>query len=131
MAFVLGWLGVIVALAAVWGVSRQLGLSLWWIGPRARPRPLPVTLAPFVPAVALIAAATARARHLARWGLVGALALAAVAVGDLDRVTGLAIVEFAIAGAAALVSAAAWSGTYRRPSAIRTTSDGAAPPVSR
>ena len=40
---------------------------------------------------------------------------AAVAVPDLSRSTGLAIVEFAIAAAVLLVSAASFTGTYRRP----------------
>jgi hypothetical protein len=41
--------------------------------------------------------------------------LAAIAAPDLSRSTGLAVVEFAIAGAVAVVSAASFTGMYRRP----------------
>jgi len=55
-------------------------------------------------------------RRLPLIGLVGAALFAAIAVPDLSRSTGLAIVEFAIAGAVLLVSAMAFTGMYRRPS---------------
>jgi hypothetical protein len=53
-----------------------------------------------------------------RWlpwaGLAASGVTAAIAVGDLDRATGVALVEFAIAGAAAIVSLASLTGVYRR-----------------
>ncbi len=110
--FALGWLGVAIGMAAVWGVSRQLGLSTWWLGPKAQPRSMAITMLPFVPSALLIAGAAAGIRHLWWSGLAGAVAIAGVAAGDLGRVTGIAVVEFAVAGSAALLSLAAWSGTY-------------------
>ena len=29
----IGWIGIVVVLAATWNVSRQLGLPTWWLGP--------------------------------------------------------------------------------------------------
>lgn len=113
VVFGLGWLAVAVALAGVWSASRQLGLSTWWLGPSASPRPLVVSLVPFAPAILLIAATLDRRRHLAWWGLGGAAVIAAVGAADLARVRGLGIVELVVAGAAAALSLAALGGTYR------------------
>ncbi len=113
IAFGLGWLAVAVALAGVWSASRQLGLSTWWLGPSAAPRPFVVNVLPFVAPILLIAATLDRRRHLPWWGLLGAAAIAAVGVADLGRVRGFGVVELVIAGAAAAVSVAAASGMYR------------------
>ena len=110
----IAWVATLVALAAVWNASRQLGLSTWWLGPTAQPRPVWITLAPFVPpGVVALLALTGR-RHVPWFGLAAAACIAAVGVGDLDRVTGLGVVELLIAGASALVSVAAFGGAYRR-----------------
>lgn len=114
LTFGLGWLAVLVGMAAVWSASRQLGLATWWLGPPASPRPLPVMVIPFVPPALLIAAAFNRSRHLPWWGLAGALVLALVGLGDLGRVRGFGLVELALAGAGAAVSLASLAGTYRR-----------------
>ena len=53
-------------------------------------------------------------RRLPVIGLVGAAVLAAIAVPDLSRSAGLAIVEFAIAGAVVLVSAGSFTGVYHQ-----------------
>lgn len=108
------WVGVVLALAAVWNTSAQLGLSTWWLGPRAEPRPLLVQLGPFVAPMLMILGTVNHARWLGWFGLAAASVVGAVAVGDLGRVTSLAVVELLIAGAAAAVSAAALTGTYRR-----------------
>jgi hypothetical protein len=54
-----------------------------------------------------------------RWlpvgGLVASAGTAAVGVGDLSRVVRLGLVELAVAGAAAAVTIASFSGRYRRP----------------
>ncbi len=107
------WIGVVVGLAAVWNASVQLGLSTWWLGPRADPQPTFVRFAPFVAPVLMLLATINHVRRLAWWGLAAATITAAVAVGDVGRVTSLAMIEFAIAGAAALVSVASFTGTYR------------------
>jgi hypothetical protein len=111
--FGLSWLAVGVAMAAVWNVSRQLGLSTWWLGPRSQPRPVLVMMLPFVAPTLLAAAAFRRVRYLPHFGLAGAGATAAIAVGDLGRVRGIGLVELFIAAAAAAVSLAAFTGMYR------------------
>jgi predicted membrane channel-forming protein YqfA (hemolysin III family) len=108
------WVGVFVAYAAVWKASEELGLATWWLGPRANPQPLIVRLGPFIVAVVFGLLAIYNVRRLPILGLVGATVLAAIAVPDLWRSTGLATVEFAIAGAVVLVSTASFTGTYRR-----------------
>lgn len=107
------WIGVVIGLAAVWNASVQLGLSTWWLGARADPQPTYVRFAPFVAPVLMLLATINHVRRLAWWGLGASAVLAAVAAGDLGRVASLARIEFAIAGAAALVSIASFTGTYR------------------
>lgn len=109
------WIAVGLALAAVWNASVQLGLSTWWLGPRGDPQPRVVQLLPFVPPVAMVLATINNVRWSCWYGLVAAAAIAAVGVGDLDRVGSLAATELAIAGAAAAISLAALTGTYRSP----------------
>jgi len=111
------WLLALVAWSAAWKTSRELGLSTWWLGPSAEPRPFPVLLLPFVPIVAMIAATLNNVRRLAWYGLAASVGGAAIAVGDLGRVARLGLVELAIAVATAVVSVASLSGTYR--SAVR------------
>ena len=48
------WVGVVLAWSAVWNASVQLGLSTWWLGPRADPTPAVVRLLPFVAPGALL-----------------------------------------------------------------------------
>ena len=117
------WVGVIIALAAVWNTSVQLGLSTWWLGPRGDPHPRLVQLLPFVAPVVVLLAAINNVRRLPWLGLGASAVIAAIAVGDIDRVPGLAVVEFAIAGAAATVSLASLTGTYRAPGADRDSAD--------
>jgi hypothetical protein len=107
------WVCVFVAYSAVWKASEELGLATWWLGPRANPQPLIVRLVPFLVAATFGVLATYNVRRMPAIGLVGAAVLAAIAVPDLSRSTGLATIEFAIAGAVALVSAASFTGTYR------------------
>jgi hypothetical protein len=109
----LAWVSVLVALAAVWSTSRQLGLSTWWLGPPSQPRAVWLALAPFVPpAVVALLALTGR-RYVPWAGLAAAACIAAVAAGDLGRVTGLGVLELLIAAAGTLVSIASFAGTYR------------------
>jgi len=107
------WIGVLVAFAAVWNTSVQLGLSTWWLGPRGEPRPMVVHLVPFIAPAAMSLAAITNQRWLGRWGLVAAAATAAIGLGDLTRVPGLALIELVIAACAAVVSLGAMTGTYR------------------
>jgi hypothetical protein len=107
------WVGVVLALAAVWNTSVQLGLSTWWLGPRGEPRPRIVQLAPFVAPLLVVLATINHVRWLAWYGVAAAALVAAVGVGDLGRVTSLAVVELLIAGGAAAVSVTSLTGTYR------------------
>jgi hypothetical protein len=107
------WGLVFVAFTAVWKVSRELGLSTWWLGPIGEPQPVFVLLLPFVAPGLVVLATLNNARRLPWAGLLASTVTAAIGVGDLDRVTRLAIVELAIAGAGAAVSIASFSGVYR------------------
>jgi hypothetical protein len=107
------WVGVFVAYSGVWKASEELGLATWWLGPRANPQPVIVRLVPFLVAATFGTLATYNVRRLPVIGLVGAAVLAAIAVPDLSRSTGLATIEFAIAGAVVLVSVASFTGVYR------------------
>ncbi|MGE5210889.1 MAG: hypothetical protein ACM3MM_06470 [Acidobacteriota bacterium] len=109
------WVGVFVAYMAVWKASEELGIATWWLGPRSSPQPLVIRLVPFIVTAVFGILASYNVPRLPAIGLLGAAVLAAIAVPDLSRSTGLAVVEFAIAGAVAVVSAASFTGMYRRP----------------
>ncbi len=109
------WVGVLVAYMAVWKASYELGIATWWLGPRSGPQPLVVRLIPFLVATVFVVLASYNVRRLPLIGLGGSLILAGIAAPDLSRSTGLAVVEFAIAGAALLVSLASITGMYRAP----------------
>jgi len=108
------WVCVVAAIVAVWRVSDQLGLATWWIGPRGEPNPRLVQVLPFVPAVVMVLTSINRVRHASWWGLLAAAAIVAVGAGDLGRVFRLGLIEISIGVAAAAVSLASFSGTYRR-----------------
>jgi hypothetical protein len=106
---------VFVAYMAVWKASDELGIATWWLGPRSGPQPLVVRLIPFIVATVFVVLSSYNVRRLPVIGLGGSLLMAGIAVPDLSRSTGLALIEFAIAGAALLVSLASFTGTYRAP----------------
>ena len=109
------WISVVLALAAVWNASVQLGLSTWWLGPRGEPQPRVIQLAPFVTPVLMVLGTINNVRWLGWFGLAASGVLAAIGLGDLGRVASIAATELAIAGAAALISLASLTGTYRAP----------------
>ena len=109
------WVGVFVAYLAVWKASEELGIATWWLGPRSNPQPIVIRLVPFVVTAVFGVLASYNLRRLPTIGLVGAVVLAGIAAPDLSRSSGLATIEFTIAGAVALVSAASFTGMYRRP----------------
>ena len=113
---VVAWVGVFVAYMAVWKASEELGIATWWLGPRSNPEPIVVRLVPFVVIAVFGILASYNVPRMPALGVVGAAALVAIAVPDLTRSTGLATIEFAIAGAVLLVSAASFTGMYRRTS---------------
>ena len=112
----LTWIGVILAFASVWNASVQLGLSTWWLGPRGNPQPPVVRLAPFVAPGLMVLGTINNVRRLGWLGLIAAGVTAAIGVGDLGRVGSIAATELLIAAAAAGLSVASLTGTYRPPS---------------
>jgi hypothetical protein len=107
------WVGVVLAWSAVWNASVQLGLSTWWLGPRADPTHAVVRLLPFVAPAIMLLAIINNLRWVAYGGLLAAAALAAIAIGDLSRVRNIGLVELAIAAVAGVASIASLAGTYR------------------
>jgi len=109
----LTWIGVVIGLASVWAVSRQVGLSTWWLGPPANGRHLVINLVPFVtPFFALILAIGGSLRTWKVGVLAGAVIVLIGAV-DLGRVTRLGVVEIVLGLAGAGSSIASWVGTPR------------------
>jgi hypothetical protein len=115
---IVAWAGILLAFAAIWNSSVKVGLSTWWLGPRSAPRPVFISFIPFVMPVIVVAAAARRMRYVPVVGIAASVVTAAIAAGDINRVSGTAIVEFVLAGAGLLTSLAAFSGLYRadRPS---------------
>lgn len=110
----LTWVGVILALAAVWNTSVQLGLSTWWLGPRAQPRSRVIQFSPFVAPLLMVLGAINQARWLAWFGVAAAGVIVGYGIGDLSSAAPVAGLEIAIGLAAAAVSLASLTGTYRR-----------------
>ncbi len=108
------WIGVVLALAAVWNTSEQLGLSTWWLGPRGQPQPRLVQLAPFLAPVLMLLATINNVKRLGWLGLLASGTVAAVGIIDLGRVAKLGLLELLIASAGAAVSIGSMTGTYRR-----------------
>jgi len=113
VALVVTWVGAALAYMAVWKASEEIGIGTWWLGPRSTPQPVVVRLVPFAVTAAFAILAGYNVRRMPWISLIGAAVLAGFAAADLSRSTGLAVAEFAIAGAVAVVSLAALTGTYR------------------
>jgi hypothetical protein len=113
LVFIVGWIGVILSLVAVWKSGRTLGLAPWWLGPSGDPHHVLVNLIPFLAPVAMVVMAARRDRYLPFAGIVASLCIAAVAAGDVDPFTRLALVEFVVAAAGLLVSVASFAGLLR------------------
>jgi hypothetical protein len=109
------WIGVFVAYLGVWKASEEIGLSTWWLGARSDPQPLVIQLVPFFVTALFGILASYNVPRLPWVGLVGALALLAIAIPDFSRSVGLAVVEVAIAGAVAMVALASFTGASRAP----------------
>ena len=114
------WVAAFVGYLAVWKASEEMGIATWWLGPRSSPQPIVIRLIPFVVTATFGILASYNVPRMPVIGLLGSLGLAAIAIPDLSRSTGLALIEFAIAGAVLLVSAASFTGTYRQPQSQHT-----------
>lgn len=110
---VTAWTVVAIGFIAVWFSSRHVGLSTWWLGPEIQPRHALISVVPFVgPAVA----ATWAFRNL-QWAsavsVAASLATAAIGLGDLTRVPGLAACELLLAAGSFVVGVSSFVGRYR------------------
>ncbi len=110
---VTAWVFAFVTYMGVWKASDEIGIATWWLGPSSDPQPLVVRLIPFVVTATFGIVASYNVVHMPLIGLIGAGILAAIAIADLTRSTGLAVVELAIAVAMLLVAAASFTGVYR------------------
>jgi hypothetical protein len=113
VAIVLTWLGALLAYLAVWKASEEIGIATWWLGPRSNPEPILIRLIPFGVVAVFGILAGYNIKRVPAISLAGAGVLALIAIPDLSRSGGLAMIEFAIAGAVALVSLGSFSGVYR------------------
>lgn len=114
------WLLVAVGFASVWVSARTTGLSTWWLGPETAPRFFLLWLLPFAAPLVLAASGYSQVRRLPLAGVAGALVSALIALGDVGRVNGYAVIEFALAGGGLLVSIASFGGTYRAAASQQT-----------
>ena len=113
LAVIVTWVGAFLAYLAVWKASEEIGIATWWLGPRSHPQPIFIRLIPFAIVAVFGMLASFNVRRLAWISLAGSGALALIAIPDLSRSGGLAAIEFAIAGAVALVSLGSFTGMYR------------------
>ncbi len=107
---VLSWLLVAAALIVVAVTGRNVGKPAWWIGPVSNPTPFFVWALPFIgPAASIVATF-----RIVRWahiiGLASAALIGVVAVFDINNSPGIALIEFVVAVAAALIAIASFAG---------------------
>lgn len=115
------WVAIILAMAAIWNASSQLGLATWWLGPRGDRMPIIVNLLPFVGPVAMIVAILNNVRYLPWCGVIAAAPIVVLAIVDLGRVPSVARFELGIGVAAALGTVLSMLGTYRATRPVEST----------
>ena len=111
---VITWIAVLLADIAVSVTSRTVGKPPWWLGPSVNPAPLFFIAIPLVAIVVplfLFVRSHARATRIA---IVCASALAIIAIADIHRTPGVAVVELVVAVAAILGSIATNAGVFDR-----------------
>ncbi len=104
------WLFAVASFIAIWVSSRNTGLSTWWLGPETEPRFILINLLPFVAPVVVCLTCQFALRRLPWIGIAAALVTAAIAAGDISRVPGYAVAEFAVAAGGLLASLACFAG---------------------
>ncbi|TSA53909.1 MAG: hypothetical protein D4R44_02600 [Actinobacteria bacterium] len=107
---VTSWLLVMVAIAAVAITSRNIGKPTWWLGPQSNPSFILLWALPFSAPIISIIATVRFSRQASYVGLVAAIALGAIAAGDIKGTPGVAAIEATIAVSSALFSIAAFAG---------------------
>lgn len=114
------WLVLGFALLALAISSRTLGKPTWWLGPQSQPRFIGLWITPFLAPFASIIASLRFSRWATLVSFISSVALAIVAVFDLQITPGVAIGEFILAGAGLLITIASLAGrttvsVYRQP----------------
>lgn len=110
---IVGWIGVILGLAAVWKSSWTLGFPTWWLGPQEDPRFPPLLVLPFVLPMVVVVNAIRNTRYTAIVGIFASVVAQNIAWGDVGHQIKLAVVEFALAAAGLAISAASLAGMVR------------------
>jgi len=113
IALVMAWVGAFLGYMAVWKASQEIGIGTWWLGARSNPQPVLIRLIPFLVTATCGAISSLRIRHVSLVSMLGAVALAVIAIPDFSRSVGLALIELAIALAVGLVAAVSLTGRYR------------------
>ncbi len=108
-----GWVAAFFAYAGVWNASVQIGISTWWIGPRAQPTNIAIKLIPFLLAVFVTLLVLYNVQRLVAWNAAAVALSALISIPDFSRSVGLGVAEATIAGLLALIAAASLSGRYR------------------
>lgn len=111
VAHVLVWLGCCVGLGMIARSVVVTGLGTWWIPNSNRPGALAIV--PFLVPIGMIVLVLSYWRWIPITGVAASLVLGLVALGDVSRVKGLAVVEAGLAGCALIVSLASFFGRYR------------------
>jgi hypothetical protein len=101
------------AYSAVWKTSVELGIGTWWLGARSSPQPLLVHLVPFVVAIGFGLVSSYPFRRIPLINVAGALVLAAIAIPDWSRSTGIAVIELVIAASVLLVAVGSFTGVVK------------------
>ena len=119
------WIIAFFAYAAIWQASVQIGISTWWIGPRAQPTHTVVRILPSVLTITMAMCVIYNVPRLLRVSAIGVGLATLGAIPDFSRSTGLGIAELLVAGLLGLVTVAALSGRYRLvPAADAIETDG-------
>jgi nitrate reductase gamma subunit len=104
------WVFVATGITCAAITSRAVGKPTWWLGPESNPAPALLWVLPFVFPVAAILAVLRAPKWAGFIGMGSALALGAIAVGDIELTPGVAIIEGVIAVAALLIAVASLAG---------------------
>jgi hypothetical protein len=112
--FIAGWVGVVAGIGAVWQACRVGGIAPWWLGPETNRKSVFLIALPFLPPAIAIVAAVRGLRYTCQIGIICGLALAAIALGDLEY-PGLALVEAILGFAGVIISVACLAGRMRPP----------------
>lgn len=110
---VVTWLAVTAALAAVAISSRNVGKPTWWLGTASDPTFVALWFLPFLAPIAAIIAALRHARWASFVGMGASLAIAAIAVVDIESSPGVALMEIVVAACAMTTAIASLAGRPR------------------